>query len=139
MTIADRTQYTIDTLTERLGEVHVTVAPVDLETYRSWPLEPQHRYGFLPVISEDGKRLLAPVCPELIAASGAIYDDDVFEAYVDVVVLNLLEHTKRFLATPDGHERHLEIVDFLIDEAPSHYRLLTNAQLHALDAGLVSA
>lgn len=141
MTIEDRTQYTTDEITKRLAAVHVEAVAIDVNTYRSWPLAPQHRYGFLPVVKHEEAvppKLIAPFCPELIAASGALYEDDVFVAYVDVIVLNLLEHTKRFLATPDGDERHLEIVDFLMDEAPDHYRLLTTAQMHALDSGLVT-
>lgn len=139
MTIEDRTAYLTDHLTAALKSVGAHAAVVDLETFQAWPLQPQYRFGILaPVISDD-QRVIAAFCPALLAASAAEYDDDTFEVYVETLGMAILQDISMLVEHPDGDVRRQLAIDFLAETAPEHYRLITGAQLHAMDVELVKA
>lgn len=131
-----------DQITNRLRTVITetlfsTPSVISREDFLAFPLQPQFRYGFMPPVMLEGRRVIVPICPEILAAAAADFDDETFADYLELLEFLVTQHVALLDKIPDGCARHDEVLGILSNCAPNHMSLLLSAQARLLDDGVV--
>ena len=146
--INDRTRLIQNRLDELfLGSAHAAVSAPDKESWESYPLPSQYRYGWLPPVKYDeplAPDALSPVadlmvsyCPEIIAEQTVWLDDDGLDIYLSITETIILRHMTLMADEPDmsEEERTRRVEEEIIDALAStdHLSFYSEVQMRILD------
>lgn len=133
-----RTGQITDHLRTHITEtLHSTVSVISREDFLSFPLQPQFRYGFMPPIMAEGRTVIVPICPEILAAAADGMDDHTFSEYLELVTFIITKHVALLDEIHDGCARHEAVLELIAAALPNHMALLMGAQARLLDDGVV--
>lgn len=113
--------------------------PLDVYRDISDALDLNFRYGWLaPVWLDHSRRqVIVPFCPEMIALLGDHLGDEEFDLYLSVGLQLIAGSIALLDDLDDPIERLHAAENQLLQLAPTAFPVLSDVQLHAIDAGLV--
>jgi hypothetical protein len=120
-------------------DLRVQGSEVTEEQWRSLPLAPVYRFGWMPPVNlQDPVRddqLIIMFSPDLLGAVLECVSDEIGDAYLTTVEAVILHYVTRRSASLDVIER--EIQETFFEQAPYALEVRSLVELAALDNGII--
>lgn len=124
-----------------ITSINATPSELSREDYeRHAPnLNIEFRFGFIPPVMLDAEKrqVIVGFCPEVIADTTAMFDDDDFEIYLSCMLQLTAASASLLDELPDAQDRLRRAEEGLVTIAPEAFSVVSDVQFSAIERGVV--